>query len=182
MSLIDRFLDRVMAHPLILHPLAQRVLKWRFLKFGTVGASGTFVNLGGLYLAQEFLFLAIEPREFRLNFSLALAIFVATVNNFAWNRIWTWKDRQRDQGKSVIAQFGQYAVACWVGILLQVVITKVLVLYLHYLMANLIAIVFAGVFNFVVNDFWTFRHHRPPADVGDGPREAVRPCVRRPLR
>ena len=151
--------ERLMAHPRV-----ARLLKFRFLKFGTVGASGTFVNLGVLYIGQEFLFRAIAQAEMRLNFSLAGAILVATINNFTWNRIWTWQDRPRNQGKSVLVQFGQYALACWVGILLQVVFTKILVVYLHYLVANLIAIVFASVFNFIVNDLWTFRH-RPTDDV-----------------
>ena len=151
--------ERLMAHPRV-----ARMLKFRFLKFGTVGASGTFVNLGVLYIGQEFVFRAIAQPEMRLNFSLAGAILVATINNFTWNRIWTWKDRPRNQGGSVLVQFGQYALACWVGILLQVVFTKILVVYLHYLVANLIAIVFASVFNFIVNDLWTFRH-RPTDDV-----------------
>ena len=147
------------------HPRVARMLKFRFLKFGTVGASGTFVNLGVLYIGQEFLFRAIAQPEMRLNFSLAGAILVATINNFTWNRIWTWQDRPRNQGRSILVQFGQYALACWVGILLQVVFTKILVVYLHYLVANLIAIVFASVFNFIVNDLWTFRHS-PTDDVG----------------
>ena len=146
------------------HPRVARLLKFRFLKFGTVGASGTFVNLGVLYIGQEFLFRAIAQPEMRLNFSLAGAILVATINNFTWNRIWTWQDRPRNRGRSILVQFGQYALACWVGILLQVVFTKILVVYLHYLVANLIAIVFASVFNFIVNDLWTFRH-RPTDDV-----------------
>ncbi len=145
--------ERLMANPLV-----ARMLKWRFLKFGTVGASGTLVNLVVLYVGQEFVFSAIAQPETRLNFSLATAILVATVNNFTWNRIWTWKDRPRHQDRSVLFQFAQYALACWVGILLQVVFTKILVVYLHYLVANLIAIVGASVFNYVVNDVWTFRH------------------------
>ena len=42
-------------------PWAVWLLQRRFLKFGTVGASGTLVNLGMLYLAQEYLFRAIQP-------------------------------------------------------------------------------------------------------------------------
>ncbi|MCX7152549.1 MAG: GtrA family protein [Proteobacteria bacterium] len=151
------------------HPLVMRVLKWRFLKFGTVGASGTVVNLAVLYIGQEFLFSAIAQPETRLNFSLAGAILVATINNFTWNRIWTWHDRRHLQVKPVLTQFVQYALACWLGILLQVVFTKILVVYLHYLLANLIAIVGASVFNFVVNDLWTFRHRKPPVGDADKP-------------
>lgn len=139
-------------------PLLGWMLRHRFLKFGTVGASGTGVNLGVLYLAQEFLFSAVQPEDMRLNLSLALAILCATVNNFAWNRKWTWADRaQRNLHKPILLQFGQYALACWFAIVLQIVFTNTLVaMRFHYLVANLTAIVLASVFNFVLNDLWAF--------------------------
>jgi dolichol-phosphate mannosyltransferase len=151
------------------------VLGHRFLKFGAVGASGTAVNLGVLYLGQEFLFAAIEPAGTRLNASLALAIFCATVNNFAWNRSWTWADRrQRNLHKPLLLQFGQYALACWFAIVLQIVFTKTFAgMGFHYIVANLAAIVLASVFNFALNDLWAFgrmksmsiaRNREPPGD------------------
>jgi dolichol-phosphate mannosyltransferase len=146
------------------HAWVQWLLRHRFLKFGTVGASGTFVNLGVLYLAQEYLFNLIEPESMRLNASLVVAILFATVNNFLWNRAWTWRDRKHlHRHRSRLAQFGQYAMACWLGIALQILFTKLLVIYFHYLIANAIAIVLSSVFNFVVNDLWTFRHRKTPA-------------------
>ncbi len=140
--------------------LLSRALQWRFLKFGTIGASGTVVNLAMLYLGQEWLFRGIVQPKLRLDCSLALAILVATVNNFSWNRHWTWRDRPRSAGHPLLAQFGQYALACWVGIVLQLVLTKALVVYFNYLLANLIAIICASLCNFAVNDLWTFRHRR----------------------
>ncbi len=118
------------------------------------------MNLGVLYVGQEFLFVAIQSEDMRLNVSLALAIFCATVNNFYWNRHWTWGDRHHRRDKHVIFHFGQYALACWVGIVIQVVLTKLFVIFTHYLVANALAIVLASVFNFVVNNFWTFRSHK----------------------
>jgi len=56
------------------------VSRWRYLKFGVVGASGTLVNLLVLYLAQEFFLASIEPATQRLYASLACAIGLATVN------------------------------------------------------------------------------------------------------
>ncbi len=144
-------------------PLVQRLTHWRFFKFGVVGASGTLVNLAVLRLAQEIVFRAITPPSTRLNYSLCLAILVATINNFTWNRRWTWQDRSRKPGKSVFAQFGQYALACWVGIAMQFAITKLLAGYFAYLVANLIAIVLASAFNFGVNHWWTFRHRHATA-------------------
>ena len=155
-------------------PLAQRLLAllaWmqrvRYLKFGVVGASGTVVNMAVLYVAQEILFAGIaEPRS-RLYASLALAIGVATVNNFTWNRLWTWADRLReaDAGtggqRQLLQQFGRYALASWFGIGLQYGLTLWLAHSLHYLLANVIAIVIASVSNFLANDRWTFGRQRP---------------------
>ncbi|MGB7650269.1 MAG: GtrA family protein [Gallionella sp.] len=149
-------IDRVIQHRSFVW-----LFKRRFMKFGAVGASGVLVNLAVLFISQEFLFRAISSADMRLNVSLATAIFCATVNNFLWNRAWTWRDRQHHPDKHLLLHFGQYALAVWIGIVLQFVLTKLLVAHLHYLVANTSAIVLASVFNFLVNNFWTFRHHKP---------------------
>ena len=136
--------------------LLRRILAWRFLKFGTVGASGTVINLGILYFAQEHLFSSIQQPEMRLNLSLVLAISFATINNFFWNRLWTWADRKQHYDRPILTQFGQYALACWLSILLQAVFTNVFAPHFYYLIANLIAIALTSILNFVVNDIWTF--------------------------
>jgi dolichol-phosphate mannosyltransferase len=141
---------------LSLASLLRRIFSRRFLKFGTVGASGTVVNLGVLYWGQEHLFHAVQQTEIKLNLSLALAIFLATVNNFFWNRLWTWADRQQHHHKPWLAQFWQYTLACWLSIALQVVFTNLLAPHFYYQIANLIAIAMTSVLNFVLNDIWTF--------------------------
>jgi len=93
------------------------IFRHRFIKFGTVGGSGVLINLGVLYLGQEVLFTAIESPSMRLNVSLGLAILCATVNNFTWNRLWTWEDRRHGSDKPLLLQFGQYTLACLFGIL-----------------------------------------------------------------
>lgn len=141
---------------LSLGSLLRRILSRRFLKFGTVGASGTVVNLGVLYLAQEHLFNAVPQPEIKLNLSLALAIFFATLNNFFWNRLWTWADRKPVLRRAWLSQFGQYTLACWLSIALQIVFTNLLAPHFYYQIANLIAIGLTSVLNFVLNDIWTF--------------------------
>jgi putative flippase GtrA len=154
------------------------LLNWlksfRYIKFGMVGASGTLVNMGVLYLAQEHLFAAIpNPRE-RLYASLALAIGIATLNNFTWNRLWTWADRFADRSTAghgshtpwsrltLPGQFLRYALASWLGIALQYGLTLWLANHLHYLVANVIAILIASISNFLANDRWTFRVSNKP--------------------
>ena len=137
-------------------PLIGPLFRPRFIKFGIVGASGVVVNLSVLYVGQEFLFRTITQETLRLNISLALAILIATISNFSWNRRWTWHDRRSLRTTTLVVQFGQYALACWVGTAIQVGLTNVFALFLHYLPANLIAVVIASLFNFVANDLWTF--------------------------
>jgi dolichol-phosphate mannosyltransferase len=133
------------------------ILRHRFIKFGLVGFSGTLVNLVVLYLSQELLFASVNSEETRLSYSLALAIFVATINNFVWNRLWTWGDRKGKTSHGLVVQLGQYFLASWLSIALQFVATKVAAQFMHYMLANVIAIILAAVVTFVLNDIWTFR-------------------------
>ena len=136
--------------------LMRRIFSRRFLKFGTVGVSGMGVNMGLLYVAQEHIFNAVQQPEIKLNLSLALAIFFATLNNFIWNRMWTWADRKQHHHSPFLAQFGQYTLACWLSIVLQAVFTNLLAPHIYYLIANMAAIALTSVLNFVLNDIWTF--------------------------
>jgi dolichol-phosphate mannosyltransferase len=142
--------------------------RFRYVKFGLVGASGTVVNLVVLRLGHEYLFQSFEGAEGKPYASLALAIAVATLNNFTWNRLWTWADRRTEAapGKvavsawartGVLGLFGRYAMASWLGMALQYGLTLWLAHFMHYLLANVVAIVVASVSNFLVNDRWTFR-------------------------
>ena len=143
--------------------------RYRYLKFGIVGASGTVVNLTILYLGHEYLFAAIEASYKKPYFSLALAITLATVNNFTWNRLWTWSDRVRtleaQEAQPVSLrllgmEFGQYVTASAFGSALQYLLTLLLSGSMDYRIANVIAILAASVSNFLANDRWTFRRGR----------------------
>jgi dolichol-phosphate mannosyltransferase len=159
-------------------PLIQRsvltLLRWletfRYLKFGIVGASGTVVNLVVLHLGHEYLFTAIEPVGSKPYASLALAITIATINNFTWNRLWTWSDRvktlEADEAnktggrvslRMLATEFGQYVTASAFGSTLQYVLTLLLSGFMDYRQANIAAIVVAAVSNYLANDRWTFR-------------------------
>ena len=135
----------------------QPMTRWRFIKFGAVGASGTVLNIAGLYACQEFLLLQITDFHSRLNYSIAIAITLATISNFYFNRRLTWRDRQYDASPGVMVLFLKYVAAAGVSIAIQSLMTKSLSLYLHYIVANLVAIGVSSIFNFVANDRLTFR-------------------------
>lgn len=143
--------------------------RYRYIKFGIVGASGTVVNLVMLHIGHEYIFNAIEAGYKKPYFSLALAISIATLNNFTWNRLWTWSDRVRaleaDEPQPVSlrvlgTEFGQYATASAFGSALQYVLTLLLSGSMDYRLANLTAIAAASVSNFLANDRWTFKRKK----------------------
>lgn len=138
--------------------LRQALDRWRYLKFGLVGASGTVVNLAVLYLCQEWLLQGIEATQ-RLYASLVLAIALATLNNFFWNRLWTWSDRHGDDAASpgLGRQLLRYCLASWLGTAVQYVLTLWLATHMHYMLGNVLAIVAASFVNYFANDWWTFQ-------------------------
>jgi putative flippase GtrA len=146
--------------------------RYRYLKFGIVGASGTVVNLVMLHLGHEYLFAELEAAYNKPYFSLALAICLATLNNFTWNRLWTWSDRVKTLEEGEVAEvekgvslrllgmeFGQYVTASAFGSGLQYVLTLLLSGSMDYRLANVLAIIAASVSNFLANDRWTFKRH-----------------------
>jgi putative flippase GtrA len=155
--------------------LLRRIISLRFLKFGTVGASGIVVNQGVLYLAKEYWFPIVAANGHvdyvQLNLALALAIFFATLNNFFWNRLWTWADRRQRYDRPIYIQFGQYTLSCGVSIALQVLFTNLLAPHIYYLIANLIAIVVSSILNFLLNDIWTFGRLKLAGSVSEKPHD-----------
>lgn len=153
----------------------QRTILWglgvlervRFLKFGIVGASGVVVNFAVLHFGHEYLFAALEKGYQKPYFSLVLAIVLATLNNFTWNRLWTWADRVRaleselpapqPNLRTISLEFSQYATSTAVGSAIQYVLTLLLSGYVDYRAANLLAIAMASVVNYLANDRWTFK-------------------------
>lgn len=165
MSLLDLHLS--------IASLLRRVVSLRFLKFGIVGSSGLVVNQGVLYVMHEYVFhvqrSAGSVDWVRLNLSLAVAIFFATLNNFFWNRLWTWADRKHHYPRPWLSQFGQYSLACWFSIMLQFLLTNLLAPYFYVYVANLIAIVLTSVLNFLLNDIWTFGRLKLLRSEADAP-------------
>ncbi len=158
----------------------QRVVMWvldllsryRYVKFGIVGASGTVVNIAVLHFAHTHLFDHIETANGPY-FSLALAISLATINNFSWNRLWTWSDRvktleaeEANPNPSHVSlhmlglEFGQYITASAFGSGLQYILTILLSHTMDLRIANIVAILAASVSNFLANDRWTFKREK----------------------
>ncbi len=121
-----------------------------FLRFCTVGGSGVFLNLAIVYVL-------VEHAGVWYMASATASFFIVAVNNFLWNKIWTFRDR-RTQARVVGVQLGRFLVSSLIalGINLVVLIVLVEVLGLWYLLAQLLAIGVAVMANFSLSSRWVF--------------------------
>ena len=131
---------------MISHGRDARRLARQFAKFCLVGGSGVIVNSGVLYLLHEWLRLA-------LLLASPLAVEMAILNNFFWNNLWTFRARSIELPR--LAKFNLVSLG---GLVITTSILYVLAEHygLHYLVANLIAIGVATLWNFTLNLFWTW--------------------------
>lgn len=125
---------------------APRVTR-QFVKFCLVGGSGVLVNTALLYFLHEWL-------NIRLLFASPIAVEAAVINNFFWNSQWTFRSASADLrrlAKFNLVSLGGLAITTG-GLYYLTEAHK-----LHYLIANLIAIGVATIWNFGINFVWTWR-------------------------
>lgn len=126
----------------------------RFLKFAIVGASGALVDFSLLNLGILVLGLP-KPLANTISFSAAV------VNNFVWNRLWTFPEARFSP---FLTGFWKFAFVCVVGYFLnQTIFLGLDFLFFHQLGTlgyNLSKAIATGVvlfWNFGVNRVWTFK-------------------------
>ncbi len=119
----------------------------RFFRFGLVGFSGVFVDLGVFYL--------LRSQDVGLTSSAAISGELAIINNFLWNDFWTFGDISSLQpGKRQrIKRLLKFNIICLAGLALNVLIVNFLfnILGINVYVANLIAIAAVTVWNFWLN-------------------------------
>ncbi|MDJ0620903.1 MAG: glycosyltransferase [Calothrix sp. MO_192.B10] len=122
----------------------------RFLRFGLVGLSGVFVDMGVLYLLSDPTTLALP-----LTRSKIIAGEIAIFNNFLWNDAWTFADvaMQQREWRQRLKRFVKFNLICLAGLVLNVLVLNLVFNFIlpNRYIANLIAIAFATIWNFWVN-------------------------------
>ena len=120
----------------------------QLLKFCAVGASGYVVNLCVFALCVEGLGMH--------HLAAATAAFVvAVLNNFWWNRHWTFRARSGHAGFQAARFFTVSVVAfLFAASILELLVS---VAELPELPAQAISIVMATPLNFIGNKMWSFR-------------------------
>lgn len=128
------------------HILYRQALLKQMGKFLIVGGLGTLVNTGSLVILYHQLHLALVVAS-------ALATELAIGHNFLWNDYWTFGRR----GLS-LNRFVRFNLVSLGGQCITVVTLWMLVRHigLYYVIANLIGIGLAVIWNFAVNVHWTW--------------------------
>lgn len=121
----------------------------RFLKWSAVGTVGAGVDYAVLIVLVEVV--GLHPL-----ISQGISFSAAVVNNYIWNRSWTFSDLPR---RPVAVQFGQFFLVSVAGLGIRTLIFFVLfqLFEVWYILATAVAIVVVLAWNFVINLAWTFR-------------------------
>ena len=116
-------------------------------KFCTVGAAGYVVNLAVYSLLLEWVGLHYIPAAIG-------SFLVAVANNYALNRVWTFRVERGNMG----AQGLRFFVVSTVSLLANLAVLHVMVTAgVGEIIAQAIAIVLVTPLNFIGNKLWSFR-------------------------
>lgn len=136
----------------------------RFLKFATVGAIGSLVDIGVMNLLTQVWNLSLV-------WAGTLSFTCAVVNNFTLNRYWTYPD---SRSKPLVHQLGMFALVNAIGIGIRIPILHFIepimagafetLAHLSHATAEslaknatlLIAIGVVMLWNFFINRYWTY--------------------------
>ena len=120
----------------------------QFFRYAIVGASGTFLDLGSLFIFVEYVKL---PLLLAATFSFILAV----VNNFLLNKLWTFKYPSKNYRKLFI----KFLIVSLVGLGLTLSLMHLLVniFMIWYMISKAITSLVVLTWNFLGNKLWTFK-------------------------
>jgi len=137
---------------------SRRDLAKRFAKFGLVGASGTFLNLGLFSLLTSVAnvhYLAAGPLAFEVSF----------FSNYMLHNAWTFRDRRASRLLSASLLKCQLVSGGALLISLATLFLSVNVGGVPPLVGNVAGVALATVWNFALSVRWTWRHAEPEAQM-----------------
>jgi len=129
---------------------ADRELR-RFARFCLVGASGVLVNMGLLWVLTE-----LAGLYYLL--SSVIAVETAIVNNFVWNDVWTFHDRRQPGWLERLKRLVKFNAVSAGGLCINVAVLWLFTdqFGFHYMVANLVGVAAATMWNFFANMKWTW--------------------------
>lgn len=130
----------------------------RFLKFSLSTLGGTAVDCLVMWLLAEVLFPQVEVLGLFLAPTISFECAVFT--NFTLAYFFVWSDRVGERSASgYFRRFLPYNISCIAAFLIKMI---PFVLIRHFagfnvVVCNLLALIFSGIFNFVINEWFIFK-------------------------
>ena len=136
----------------------------RFVKFALVGALGAVIDFGVMNLLSHF-------TNMSLVYAGTISFICAVINNFVWNRLWTYPD---SRSRTLINQLGMFFLVNLAGVAIRIPTLHYFeppmlrffegVFHTSYDIAefyakNLTLAIAVGIvmlWNFFVNRYWTY--------------------------
>ncbi len=144
----------------VLAPFISEKEAKHLVKYGMVGVSGTIIELG---LLNFLIFVVGWDGDLQKVMANVVAVSVAIISNFIWNRLWTFPEsRSGAAGR----QFAKFAIVSVIGLIINSVIFFLADKYMFspwlpaivaVQLAKFTAIGITLMWNFTVNRFWTFK-------------------------
>lgn len=134
-------------------PSRKTLLLSRYFKFCAVGGSGLLVDMAIFYCL-------LSQNVFGITVSKMIAAEVAIINNFVWNRVWTFKDTKRPESlRQILFSLMRFNVICVFGVGLSILLihSQIKLIEMSPHIANFIAIVCVSVWNFALSSRYGFR-------------------------
>jgi len=136
----------------------------RFIKFALVGGSGVFVNVGLYWLLTRFAgFAPLDDTAtgsiLSGNLAMIISIETSIITNFLLNNYFTFADRNTGGIKALIGRLLNFNMISLVGAFIQIGMMNLLTVGfgLYDLFSLVIAIIIAMMWNYLLNNWWTWR-------------------------
>ena len=138
-----------------------RPLITRFIKFGIVGASGAVIDFGLTALCKGI----FGVPELLAN---AIGFTLAATSNYFLNRVWTWRSKDKDVGTEYVKFFAVSLIGLGLNSLIVFLLKDISIvprfvettLDWDFWVAKIIATAVVTMWNFVANNFFTFRQRK----------------------
>lgn len=136
----------------------------RFIRFALVGISGAIVDFSVFNLLASFLGLPSAIAQ-------AISFTLAVINNFIWNRLWTYPETRNTSPVKQLVQFGLVNV---IGLGIRTILFSIIEKHLINLAARMVpklltptivghnltlafVILVVMLWNYFANRYWTFK-------------------------
>lgn len=118
----------------------------KFIKYTLVGGLGAIIDIAVLAFLVEIFHIPIIIAN-------TISFLVAVINNYIFNKIWTF----RCGSKKYLKQFTKFLIVAIVGLGLNTILMGIAIHFdFFYIYAKIIIIFIVGIWNFLVNKYWTF--------------------------